>query len=170
MENPIELRTRRAMGIVGGLIRKWSVEPECRPAHRMEGERHCVIGIDAFLQVLAEQNLKRGDMAQGDDGDFAIRGDIREIELVLRKPDRISILLPEQEVMTGMTGDTAPQIMRMPALYSDIDPADPDLQKNPLRPATDDHRPATYVVTLGKDPFDTFLDPYMAAYSFSQCL
>lgn len=170
MENPIELRTRRAMGVVGGLIRKWSTDPDCRPAHRMEGDRHCVIGIDAFLQVLAAQNLIRGDMARDDEGDFAIRSDIREIELVLRKPDRISVLLPEQEVMTGMTGNSPPQLMRMPSLYSDIDPADPDLQNNPLRRAADDLRPATYVVTLGKDPFDTFLDPYMAAYSFSQCL
>ena len=158
------------MGVVGGLIREWSVQPESRPAHRMEDDRHCVIGIETFLQVLAAQNLVQGEMSRDDDGDFAIRSNIREIELVLRKPDRISVLLPEQHVMTGLTGGRRPQLVRMPALYSEIDPADPDLQRHPLRPATDDQRPATYVVTLGKDPFGTFLDPYMAAYSFSQCL
>ncbi len=168
MENPVTLRTKKAMGVLGSLIRQWTIDPDARPQHTVEDARRCVFYIDGFREALNAAGLKEG-RPDRDDGDYIIRDGVAEVELILRQPERFSILLPEAEMIRHLQEHDGPLQLRMATLYTEIDPADPDLGANPITPAIEDDGPATYDVTLGEDPFASFLDPYMASYVCGQC-
>ena len=168
MENPVTLRTKKAMGVLGRLIREWATDAASRPQHKLEDERRCVFYIDGFRAALNGAGLTEG-RPDGNDGDYFIREGIDEVELLLRQPRRFSILLPEAEMIDHLQKQDGPLQVRMATLYAEVDPSEPDLGAKPIAPAVDDNGPATYDVTLGEHPFECFLDPYMAAYVCGQC-
>jgi hypothetical protein len=170
MENALQLKTRKATGVLGRLIRQWAVDLETRPPLRLEGDCRWIIAIDDFRRILADNDLIEGK-SSNDTGDYAIREGIDEIELIGRRPNRFSILLPEGEAIRSLLETENAAQLSMAALYSEVDPARPELDLSKLRPSERDDRPATYKVTMqGDEKFEKFLDPYMAAYVCSQCL
>ncbi|SPH24051.1 hypothetical protein DEA8626_03099 [Defluviimonas aquaemixtae] len=162
MDNPLTLWTNRAAGVLGALIRDWSLDPETRPeGHRMEGDRTCVIPIDAFRAALT--GLTEGP--DPDQNDYHLRDGIDDLELVFRRPDRVAFLMPEVEIMKEQSTIAAGDKIRVPALYADAGRTG----SAPITHAVNDPGPATYDVRLGEDPLQTFLDPYLASYCCMQC-
>ncbi len=169
MKNAMELRTRKASGVFGRLIRQWTLEFDTDLPHRREPDGRLVIAAEVLRNILAEADLVEGD-ADGEDGDYHIRSDIEEIDLIPRQPGRFSVLMPEKDVLRALRAEESGHL-RMAAVYAEVDPAKPDLDLAQLRPADSDLRPATYTVTFdGDDKFRKFLDPYMASYMCTQCL
>ncbi len=170
MKNAMELRTRRASGVFGRLVREWTLDFDAAVPHRQEADGRLLISVGDLRAILTENGLVEGNADDDMDGDYRIRADIEEIELIPRRPKRFSILLPEKGVLEGLQSGDAGQL-RMAAVYAEVDPAKPELDLKQLRAAADDGRPATYQVTLeGEDRFRKFLDPYMASYMCTQCL
>lgn len=170
MENPFTLRTKRAMGVFGRLVREWTLDPAARPPHSTDEDRRCVIYVDAFRSALSAAGLTEGRSGDPVDGDFAIRDGIEEVELILRQPKRFSVLLPEEDVLRQLQDQQGPLQLRLARLYAEVSPDQLNLKDNPFPPSDDSDEAATYDLVLGDDPFRTFLDPYMAAYTCSQCL
>ena len=172
MENPVTLLSHRAMGVLGKLIREWSLDPKSRPPHRMEGDRICVMTVGEFRRALEEENGGRLK-----DSDIRIRDGVEEVELILRDPGRFSVLLPEEQIMTQLlrnseAGDEQ-MIVQVPRIYvAALSDLVSDFDASDIPPAVeDDTGTAMLNAKLNKgDPFRTFLDPYMAAYTCTQCL
>ncbi|MCR9139602.1 MAG: hypothetical protein NXI27_26635 [Alphaproteobacteria bacterium] len=170
MENAFQLKTRRATGVLGMLIRQWAVDLDTRPPFRLEGDCRWIIAVEDFRDLLKSHGLEEA-RSETDSGDYLIRDDIEEIELITRKPNRFSVLLPEADIIRSLADSKGASQMQMATLYADVDPARPELDMGDLRDPLDDDRPATYKVTMdGDGKFEKFLDPYMAAYVCSQCL
>lgn len=170
MENALQLKTRKATGVLGKLIRSWAVDLDTRPPFRVEGDCRWIIAVDDFRSLLRDNGLIEA-ISDTDTGDYKIRDDIDEIELITRKPNRFSVLLPEAEIIRSLADNKDAAQLQMATLYADVDPASPELDMTDLRDPQDDDRPATYRVTMqGDQKFEKFLDPYMAAYICSQCL
>ena len=170
MDNALQLKTRRATGVLGGLIRKWALELSPEPPMRLEGDGRWIIPVHAFRRIMKNHGLDEAK-SDTDSGDYRIRDDIEEIELITRKPNRFSVLLPEAEIIRSLSEEENFARLQMATLYADVDPAKPEIDLKEVRSPDDDDRPATYEVTLeGDDKFKKFLDPYMAAYVCSQCL
>lgn len=172
MDNPITLKTRKAMGVLGLLMREWTLDPASRPPHIEEAERRCVIAIEDFRMALRDRGLSE-ETAANPQGDYAVRAGIAEVELILRSPDRFSILLPEAEMIQHLEEEAnagRSLHVRMARFYAGAGPAVADLVTTNDQPAVNDAGPAAVDVKLGIKPFETFLDPYIAAYSCTQCM
>lgn len=161
MQNPIVLHTNRAMGRFGRLIRDWTLDPSTRPPHVMEGARICVIRATDFVQALESTGL--------DAKDFTLRPGVEHVELLLRTPDRLSVVLPEADLLESHLANDGPVVVHVARVYGDVDPDKPDFGMEDMTPAADDSGRATYEVTIQDDPFRRFIDPYMAAYVCTQC-
>lgn len=162
MDNPLILWTRKASGVLGALIREWTLDPSTRPAgHRMEGERICVIPASAFREALA--GLVEGAETAG--ADYQLRDGIAEVELILRRPDRLAFLMPEEDILREQAAIAPGATIRVPALYIESGQSG----TAPSTPAVESTARAAYEVEVGKDPLRTFLDPYLASYSCMQC-
>ncbi len=165
MKNAMELRTRRASGVFGRLIREWTVEFDNTIPHDRETDGRLIIEVETLRGILTDNGLVEGD-ADSEDGDYHIRDDIQQIELIPRRPNRFSVLLPERDVLRSLQGQSGGEL-RMPAVYSEVDATSGTLQLDQLA----EEGPAAYVVSLeGEDKFRKFLDPYMASYLCTQCL
>lgn len=171
--NPMELKTRKALRVVGGLIEEWSINPKSHPAGaRSElGGRLIIFTREAFEAALA--NLPENDRLSEDD--YKLRDNIAEIELLLRRPDRFSVLLPEPEAIEfqhrALQQDLWPTVS-LPMVYRDIpwDTASEDWAVPVEIAEIRDNDPAGYMVQLsGENPLDEFLRPYLAGYCCTQC-
>ena len=122
------------------------------------------MAIGDLRAILKENGLVEGRSDDELDGDYHIRPDIEEIELIPRTPKRFSILLPERKVLKGLQTQNSSEL-RMATIYADVKPDDVvDLNSVPA------HGRATYRVILeGEDKFSKFLEPYMASYMCTQC-
>lgn len=170
MENALQLKTRKATGVLGKLIRQWALDLDTRPPFRMEGDCRWIIAVEDFRSLLSDSGLVEAN-SQNDTGDYLIRDDIDEIELITRKPNRFSVLLPEAEIIQSLLDNEDTAQLQMASVYAEVDPARPELDLSGLRDTQEDSRPATYKVTMeGDKKFEKFLDPYMASYVCSQCL
>ncbi|MDU9003676.1 hypothetical protein [Sedimentitalea todarodis] len=171
--NPIELKTRKALRVIGGLIEAWSINPKSHPSGartELDG-RLIVFTKEAFEHSLA--NLPENDRLTEDD--YALRENIIEIELLLRRPDRFSIVLPEPEAIefqhTALEQDLWPTVS-LPRMYSEVSWSSSDQDwPTPFAGGTaSDSDAAGYVVQLdGENPLDEFLRPYLAGYCCTQC-
>ena len=177
--NPIELHTNKALRVLGGLIEKWCLDPESRPeAARLEADGRLVVFTKAhFMALIADLP----DQDRLTDEDLTLRDDIREIELILRRRDRLPLLLPEPQALefqrTACEGGTWPGV-RLPAIYWNVDtsrgtPSDDWAGgSTTIAPELDDASKGTYLVFSmgdGTHPLDAFIHPYMAAYACAQC-
>ncbi len=169
MENPLTLNTRRAMGVLGAMIREWATQPETlESVATRDGNRGWLIDVDAFHALMKEAKLMHG--AAGDPNvDYAVRVGVKEIEILERGANRASLLLPEQSMMDEVNGFADGSSLRIPAFYADTDASGTPLGKILTPPAVDDDRPGFHEVELGPDPLKTFLDPYLAGYLCVQC-
>jgi hypothetical protein len=177
--NPIELHTNRAMRVLGSLIERWCLDPGSRPASaRLEADgRIVVFSVEAFRQLIAD--LPEADRLTDDD--LTLRENIREIELILRTEDRLSLLLPEPAAMSFQRACAEGSLwpcVRLPSIYWKVDTSDRVSEGDwhggsaQITPDLDDAAKATYLVVVageGTHPLDGFIHPYMAAYACAQC-
>lgn len=171
--NPIELKTRKAQRVIGGLIEDWSVNPKSYPAGartELDG-RLVVLTREAFETVLA--SLSETDRLTDDD--YKLRDNIAEIELLLRRPDRFSIVLPEPEAIEfqhrALQQDLWPTVS-LPKMYGEVSwsASEQDWPAPFEGGSASDDDAAGYVVQLdGENPLDEFLRPYLAGYCCTQC-
>jgi len=175
MDNPINLRTRKASGVLGALIRSWALlrDEELPQGFTRLSDRSFVISAEDLRAMMRGAGLTDGTREPGQEPepepDFWLRDDIEEVELIRRKPERASLLLPERDVMEHQErflSDGDP--FMLPDFYL-VETADKNA-KAPDTPAVgEDHALAHRSVTMGKDPFRGFLDPYLALYLCTQC-
>ena len=170
MDYPLELRTERAMGILGRLIFDWAEKPTpLTPGFREETGR-IVIDVETFHQLMQDEGLMRGDPGSKG-GDYAVRVNVRELELFFRSPDRASILLPEMQVVKAYRGMTAPIDVPVVRLYKEVaedystgGPAQLNKALESMESVIDGK------VRLESDPLESFIYPNTAYYSCTQCL
>lgn len=165
MDNPFTLHTHKAAQVLGRLVRQWSTGEIAAPGVMQADGRTVLVDIEAFRKVL---------LAELRPEEFEIRNGVKELELLTRAPDKFSILLPEQEVLEhqserARTGQ--PVVVNVGSVYADVSPGAPEGGQGAHAKAAPDNPayPASYPVTLGKDAFDAFLDPYMGTYVTAQC-
>lgn len=171
--NPIELKTRKALRVMGRLIEEWSIDPDSHPAGaRTEFDGRLIVFPRAALQKTLE-GLPDADRLTEED--YELRDNIAEIELLLRRPDRFSIVLPEPEAIEfqhrALQQDLWPTVT-LPMVYGDIpwDTASQDWAVHVEIAEMRDNDPAGYMVQLsGENPLDEFLRPYLAGYCCTQC-
>ncbi|MFK7751588.1 MAG: hypothetical protein AB8B51_03470 [Sedimentitalea sp.] len=172
--DPITLNSRRAMRVIGKLIETWSMDPTSRPASaKMEGNgRLIVFSAHDFKELLAA--LPEEDRLGP--RDFSLRSgdkEITEVELVLRDPNRLTLLLPEPEAMAHhhqMAKDGEMPGIKLATLYRDLEPGSLDSALPLNQAGLTETAPATYQVHYsGENPLDAFLRPYLAAYCCTQC-
>lgn len=169
-DNPMTLRTRKAMRVLGSLISEWSLDPDSRPASaKLEANgRVLVIGVESFRKILMGQP---GGDALGD-RDFTLRAGITEVELILRRADRFSILLPEPEALehqAKVVKNGLQPLVLMARMYLDIDAADADIGLPVNAEIEDETTPANYNLVVDDTALDAFLHPHLAAYCCTQC-
>ncbi len=171
--NPIELRTRKALRVMGRLIEDWSVNPDSHPAGaRTELDGRLIVFSRGVFQKTLEA-LPEADRLT--DEDYILREDIAEIELLLRRPDRFSILLPEPEAIAFQQNAVQQGLwptVSLPMVYADVpwDSDNPGWAAHVQITGTRDGDPAGYTVQLsGENPLDEFLRPYLAGYCCTQC-
>ena len=171
--NPIELKTRKALRVMGGLIEDWSVNPKSHPASartELDG-RLIVFTREAFEAVLAD--LSEEDRLT--ESDYKLHDNVAEIELLLRRPDRFSIVLPDPEAIAfqhrALQQDLWPTVS-LPMLYADVEwgASERDWPVPVESKTQSDDDAAGYTVQLsGENPLDEFLRPYLAGYCCTQC-
>ncbi len=160
MDNPFTLKTHKAAQVLGRLVRQWSTGELSPPGGSGDG-RTVVVDIEALRKML---------LAELGPEEFEIRDGVKELELVKRTPERFSILLPEPEVLAhqaALAQSGQPVVVNVGSLYVDMNPGDLDMNGKTSQP--NPAHPASYPVTLGKNAFDAFLDPYMGSYVTAQC-
>jgi len=158
MRNAFTPITIRGLETVGTLIRRWTLKPETRPEHVMEGGRICVIDVDVFRNALLQEGLCE-TAADGAVVDFEIRQGVDKVELIFRRPDRFAMLMPEEEALTRFEAPGS-HMLPVPVSYQLI---------NGQNAASNPNAPATYQVALDHETYAAFLDPFMAGYVCSQC-
>lgn len=176
-DNPIQLVSRKSMRVIGMLIEKWSLDPASRPAGaRTEADgRLIVFSADTFRNLLA--GLPDGDALEEGrgpfDGDYFLREDIEEVELILRRKDRVSLLLPEPEAMAfhhKIIDQQSLPGLSLATMFYDIEKDTLDQGLPAHVEASNGADPATYPMHISSgNPLDAFLRPYLAAYSCTQC-
>ena len=171
MEYPLQMRTRRALGVLGRLIFDWTEDPgKLPPDARKEADR-IVIELGTFRQLMDAEGLTEGDPGDGAAGDYAVRANVREVELILRNPDRASILLPEPHVVASCRAAMGPLEAPVVRLYKDLADALETGGDAALTAANSPDDPVVYgMVQLGEDPLEAFIYPNTAYYSCTQCL
>lgn len=175
--NPCLLQTKRAAGIFGALIRDWTLNAERRPEGTYQGDNRYIVSREVFRSALHQAGLFDAEqlIAEGSNAvpDFALRQGVTEIEMIDRQTARFSILLPEQAMLTQISdqvsADSGPVKVSLPALYLDVYMDGPERSAENFNVASGEEGPANYSVTLGENPFETFLDPYLAGYICTQC-
>lgn len=169
MENPLTLNTRKAMGVLGAMIRDWATEPATlEDVASRDGDRGWLIPVAAFHALMQKAGLTHG--APGDpNADYAVRDGVTAVEILQRGADRASLLLPEQSMMDEINGLSDGSKLRIPAFYAKTDALGVPLGKVLMPPAIEDDRPGFHEIELGPDPLATFLDPYLAGYLCVQC-
>jgi hypothetical protein len=171
MEYPLEMRTRRALGVLGRLIFDWAENPARLPPEARREPGRIVIDLKSFRQVMDAEGLTEGDPGDSAAGDYAVRADVREVELIVRTPDRASILLPEPHVVTSYRGAMGPVEAPVVRLYKELADALDAGGDADLTAARGPDDPVVYgKVQLGKDPLEAFIYPNTAYYSCTQCL
>lgn len=162
MDNPLTLWTKDAAGVLGAKIRAWTLDPSSRPAGlRAEGDARFVMPVSDLVAAM-------GGLAEGPEGaaDYQLRPDVTEVELLVRKPNRVSFLLPEPAILEEQaSGAEGGGKVRVPAIYADSEPN----SDAPTASVRGDKGPATYEVSMRRNGLEAFLDPYLAAYCCMQC-
>lgn len=170
--DPIEILSTKGLRVMGKCIAQWCVDPIKRPPNtRIEaGGRLVVFSKEDFLAHLEalpeEERLTRRDIR--------IRDDVKEIELIVRRDDRLSILLPDPEALKHqkvIQQRGHPVAVMLPTLYQLLNKDDQqgkpwmdvNLDVTDLDPKTEEMR------LIGGDPFEQFLYPYLASYLCAQC-
>lgn len=171
LQNPFILQTRHATGVFGRLVRTWAIDEGARKKlagkSKLPRSGRLVVKVKRFRKALSDAGLREG--TEKKPADFCIRDGVEEVQLIVRKPECFTILLPERRILRELGKARPPITVRVANLYLDVAKAGSDLDYANLPRAEGDHGAATYDLRLGADPFGTFLDPFMASYICSQC-
>jgi hypothetical protein len=170
MDYPLEMRSERALGILGRLIFDWAEDPARLPPGAREEDGRIVLDVETFHGLLQREGLVQGDPG-GAGGDYAVRVDITAVELIRRSPERASILLPERHVVTGyraMTGPVEAPVVRLYKRVADAHAGGEAARLPEARASAEDVHYGT--VPLAGDPLEAFIYPNTAYYSCTQCL
>ncbi len=171
MDYPLEMRTERALGTLGRLIFDWAENARSLPQGSREEAGRVVIGVSTFHQLMAAEGLVHGDPEDKDAGDYAIRADVTEVELIRRTPQRASILLPEPQIVSYYRETTDPVEAPVVRLYKRMADAHATGTTEQLTAVTESNDHAVYgKVTLTDDPLEAFIYPNTGYYSCSQCI
>ena len=170
MDYPLEMRTERALGILGRLIFDWAEDPaHLPPGHREEAGR-IVMDVGSFHQLMQAEGLVQGDPG-GEGGDYAVRVNVTEVELIRRGPYRASILLPETHIVGSYRQMPAPVEAPVVRLYKRVADAHGEGGTARLGHARHSGEDVLYgKVELEGDPLEAFIYPNTAYYSCTQCL
>ena len=170
MEFPLEMRTERALGILGKLIFDWAEDADSLPPGCREEAGRIIIEVETFHRLMQAAGLVQGDPG-GAGGDYAVRVNVTEIELVRRGPERASILLPEPHVVAGLRAMTEPVDAPVVRLYKRVVDGLGDTGPARLTEARHSTEDVLYgKVRLDGDPLESFIYPNTAYYSCTQCL
>lgn len=170
MDYPLEMRSERALGILGRLIFDWAADPASLPDGAREEGGRIVLDVERFHALMRDQGLVQGDPG-GAGGDYAVRADITGVELIRRSPERASILLPEPHIVAGYRAMTDPVAAPVVRLYKRVADAHASGGKAELTEARASGEDVLYgTVTLDGDPLEAFIYPNTAYYSCTQCL
>ena len=94
MDNAFIPKTNKALNALGALIREWALdEPALRKLLTQDASSRLVMKVDIFSEQLEGKGLVEGV-------DFKVRDNVTEVELVLRAPNRFTIVLPEPDALT----------------------------------------------------------------------
>ena len=144
-----------ALKVFGRLISEWTNDPSSNPDLVPIGAGRYKMTVENFRKALTDARLV-GTASGGAEPDFVIRADVKEIELVARRPEVFEVLLPEPDMMLE-TADT----LQIPSVYGLVDYS----SATPLRESS----PAFVDYAIPSENIEAFLQPYMAAYMCSQC-
>ncbi|MBL4767733.1 MAG: hypothetical protein JKY94_08465 [Rhodobacteraceae bacterium] len=157
MENPFTPKTQRGLRAFGKLIREWAANPDAVP-NVVQDARTFLINREDFIKAM-EPALNTP--ANGNGPDYLLRDDVEEVELIVRIPNRFTVVLPEEQALAEYQAPW-PRPVEVPAIYGYA------VDANAVAALGDD-APATYTVDLDNNNFKEFLEPFMAGYSCSQC-
>lgn len=144
-----------ALKVFGKLVHEWMNDPASNSNLVSMGEGRFKMSVENFRKALMKENLAQS--ASGDaEPDFLIRSDVKEIELVTRRPEVFEVLLPEPNMMLESGDD-----LKIPSVYGLVDYSN----LGPLQESS----PAFVKYKAPAGDLDAFLHPYMAAYMCSQC-
>jgi hypothetical protein len=164
MDRQITMMTRDGLQALGALLRGWAMDPDAAPGRPSADGRRRVMATGDLVKALAGKGVLAGE-------DYALSDALAEVELVLRRPEVLTLTLPDAEALKAQAARRA---AGEPAHATVADFYYTDSVKfyagAPV-PAPEG-KPAALRqrMLLSGDPFAEFLDEHMAAYSVSQCL
>lgn len=145
-----------ALVVFGQLINELTADPTSNPDLIPMGSGRYKMSVENFRSAMMKGLKLAATASGGAEPDFVIRADVKEIELVARRPDVFEVLLPEP----GMMQNSA-EPLQIPSVYGLVDYA----SAMPLG----ENSPAFVDYPVPSGDYDAFLQPYMAAYMCSQC-
>lgn len=168
--NPLSIRTERGLGHLGALIRQWCLDPATRPESVSGEAGRVVMDVETFREIMKQRGLTEGDPENRASGDYALRPDIREVELIERGAGRATIVLPEEPVVRALS-ERAPQgiEIELANIYKAVSSGPGYGGVVRVSPVVDSDKAASYTVRIGGDVLEGFVDPHMAFYTCSQC-
>lgn len=154
--NPITVYSQKGLQAIGKLMRFWTLDASSRPEGRLEGRTY-VMSREVFVDALATAGLAHGV-------EYEMRDGVDEVELYMRDPSRLTLTLPEPDVLDSM-GQT-PSYVRVPVL----DYEGKSYEAGPVPKGQDaSHKMLKLDGDGYYDPYGAFIDSYLAAYSCTQC-
>ena len=169
-DNPIELMTAKAYRVMGMLIESWATGQDLLPAgaRREADDRLIVFSVEAFRDLVA--GLPEEDRLG--EQDIAFRDGVTEIELLMRRPDRMAMVMPEEQALAHqhqMRKNGWPIEVKLPDIYREIDHDAPNWAELMMAEDVEGEKAPYQLRIDGADPLKTFLHPYMAGYCCAQC-
>lgn len=169
-DNAIFFLTRDAARIFGGLIRRWTLDPSCRPQPQTESRPGgAIISREVFVSAMTDAGLTEG-------ADYLLRQDVRTVEIMEWRRENLPLQLPEAHVLQGI-GESPERGLHIADVYGNLarhDGARIETQRpEPGKDKQGKNRPAAamrVVFESDDDAFEEFLDEHMCAYTVSQCL
>ena len=168
MMNPIVLKTTNAANRLGELVEIWSKSPADAPG-TLSGDKRTVSMSRA--EFTTAMGLEIAD-------EFEIRDGVDFVELVVRRSNTATLLLPETSVFEhhakvladgSAASDRAPTtIIAVPRVYMDLSPDTAKVGVGDIE--TNLSVPSNYEVEVTGDALDAFLRPFMAGYVCTQCM
>ena len=153
MHNPIQFTSDKGLRCFGALLRGWTKGTTDLPAGAVEDGRITRVPTARLVEFLTSepQGLTEGV-------DFSIRAGIEYIELIRRRADTASVLLPEKAVIEAQE-QAAETTVAMPRFYAT------------LGIPSEEGAEALYRLPLPADgmSFEDFMDRHLGFYTCAQC-
>jgi hypothetical protein len=162
--NPIVLKTRKAMRVLGKLAAEWAMDESTRPDNLdvIAPGRIFAVNTQQLMDFLSDPDRPEEDRLSVEDLSF--RDGVERVELIVRTPQNASILLPEPQVMASQTENKGQVTLEVPRIYDSIDFLSDGEQK------ANENYAVTFTQKDDEDALDAFLYPYLGSYICAQCI